>query len=80
MRAARKKGGFMAKDFRDNRRGCFVIAAIVAALLAALAYAILSTGTDPRSNGIAPSGGAAPPATGAAAPIPPEAGRHASKS
>jgi hypothetical protein len=70
----------VTRDAKDNKRGCFVIAAIVAALVAALAYAILSTGTDPRSNGIAPSGGAAPPATGAAAPIPPEAERHASKS
>lgn len=57
----------MAKDFRDNRRGCFIIAAIVAALLAALAYAILSTGEDPRSNGISPSG-SAPAAPAGAAP------------
>ena len=51
----------MTKDAKDNKRGCFVIGAIVAVLLAALAYAILSTGTDPRSNGITPSGTA--PAT-----------------
>jgi hypothetical protein len=69
----------MTTEFRQNRRGCFVIAAIVAALIAALAYSILSTGDDPRSNGIAPSGGASPPATGAAAPVPPEAARHAAK-
>lgn len=50
----------MTKDARDNKRGCFVIAALVAILVAALAYAILTTGTDPRSNGIEPSG--APPA------------------
>jgi hypothetical protein len=51
----------VTKDAKDNKRGCFVIGAIVAVLLAALAYAILSTGTDPRSNGITPSGTA--PAT-----------------
>ena len=55
----------MAKDFKDNRRGCFIIGAVVALLLAALAYGILSTGTDPRSNGIEPSG-APPPAPGGA--------------
>jgi sugar phosphate permease len=69
----------MTKDAKENRRGCFVIAAIVALLVAALAFAILRTGDDPRSNGIAPSGGASPPATGAAAPAPTEAVRHASK-
>jgi hypothetical protein len=68
----------MTRDAKDNRRGCFVIAAIVALLVAALAFAILRTGDDPRSNGIAPSGGAPPPASGAAAPVPPEAERHAS--
>jgi len=50
----------MTKDSKDNKRGCFVIAALVAILVAALAYAILTTGTDPRSNGIEPNG--APPA------------------
>jgi hypothetical protein len=55
----------MAKDFRENKRGCFIIAAIVAVLVAALAYGILSTGTDPRSNGIEPSG--SPPAAPAGA-------------
>ncbi|HEX8469006.1 MAG TPA: hypothetical protein VF620_14500 [Allosphingosinicella sp.] len=50
----------MTKDAKNNKRGCFIIAALVALLLAALAYGILSTGTDPRSNGIEPSG--APPA------------------
>jgi sugar phosphate permease len=70
----------VTQDFQTNRRGCFVIAAIVAILVAALAYAIVRTGDDPRSNGIAPSGGASPPPTGAAAPVPPEAVRHASKS
>ena len=68
----------MARDFRENRRGCFAIAAIVAVLVAALAFAILRTGDDPRSNGMAPSGGAAPPVTGAAAPAPIEAVRHRS--
>ena len=60
----------MAKDARDNRRGCFIIAALVAAIVAALAFAILRTGDDPRSNGITPSGAgpAAPAAAGAAAP------------
>ena len=50
----------MTKDAKDNERGCFVIGALVAILVAALAYAILTTGDDPRSNGIEPSG--APPA------------------
>ncbi len=50
----------MTKDAKDNKKGCFIIAALVALLVAALAYGILSTGTDPRSNGIEPSG--APPA------------------
>ena len=68
----------MTKDAKDNRRGCFIIAAIVAMLVGALAFAILRTGDDPRSNGIAPNGAGSPPATGAAAPVPPEAERHAS--
>jgi hypothetical protein len=50
----------MTKDAKDNKRGCFIIAALIALLVAALAYGVLSTGTDPRSNGIEPSG--APPA------------------
>ena len=50
----------MTKDAKDNRRGCFIMAAIVALAVAALAFAILRTGDDPRSNGIAPSG--SPPA------------------
>lgn len=50
----------MTKDAKHNKRGCFIIAALVALMVAALAYGILSTGTDPRSNGIEPSG--APPA------------------
>ncbi|HEX8240064.1 MAG TPA: hypothetical protein VF574_10040 [Allosphingosinicella sp.] len=50
----------MTKDAKENKRGCFIIAAVVAILMAALAYAILATGDDPRSNGIEPSG--APPA------------------
>jgi hypothetical protein len=61
----------MAKDFRQNRLGCFIIGAVVAVLIAALAGAILSTGDDPRSNGVTAS--PAPPATGAAAPVPPAA-------
>jgi hypothetical protein len=55
----------VTKDAKDNKRGCFIIAALVAIVVAALAYGILSTGTDPRSNGIEPSG--APPAAPAAA-------------
>ncbi|HEX8307894.1 MAG TPA: hypothetical protein VF645_05685 [Allosphingosinicella sp.] len=55
----------MTKDAKENKRGCFIIAALVALLLALLAYGILSTGTDPRSNGIEPSG--APPAAPAGA-------------
>ena len=56
----------MAKDFRDNRRGCFIIGAIVALVIAALAFAIIRTGDDPRSNGIAPSGTAPAPPPGEA--------------
>ena len=48
----------MAKDFKDNKRGCFIIAAVVAILLAALAWGILSTQDDPRSNGIVTPGSA----------------------
>ncbi|HEX8449449.1 MAG TPA: hypothetical protein VF652_07650, partial [Allosphingosinicella sp.] len=55
----------VTKDARDNKRGCIIVAAVVALLVALLAYAILSTGTDPRSNGIEPSG--APPAAPAGA-------------
>ena len=55
----------MTKDAKENKRGCFIIAVLVALLVAALAYAILSTGADPRSNGIEPSG--APPAAPAGA-------------
>jgi hypothetical protein len=56
----------MAKDFKENRRGCFVIGAIVALFIAALAFAILKTGNDPRSNGISPGGVQRAPATGSA--------------
>jgi hypothetical protein len=55
----------MTKDAKDNKRGCLIVAAVVALLVALLAYGILSTGTDPRSNGIEPSG--APPAAPAGA-------------
>ncbi|MGA9581437.1 MAG: hypothetical protein WBR13_05660 [Allosphingosinicella sp.] len=58
----------MAKDFRNNRRGCLVVAALAAAMIAALAYGIFWTGEDPRSNGIAPSGVQPAPAAGAASP------------
>lgn len=54
----------MTKDAKDNKRGCFIVALLVALVVAALAYAMLSTGTDPRSNGISPSGTA--PAVGPA--------------
>ena len=48
----------ITKDARDNKRGCFIIAAVVAVLLAALAWGILSTREDPRSNGIVTPGAA----------------------
>ncbi len=54
----------MTKDAKDNKRGCIVIAVLVVLVAAALAYGMLSTGTDPRSNGISPSGTA--PAVGPA--------------
>lgn len=57
----------MTKDAKDNKRGCFIVAALVAAMLAALAYGILRTGEDPRSNGISPSGVQPAPATGSVA-------------
>lgn len=57
----------MAKDFRENRRGCVIVALLVAAMIAALAYGILRTGEDPRSNGISPSGVQPAPAAGSAA-------------
>lgn len=57
----------MTKDAKDNKRGCFIIGALVAAMIAALAYGILRTGEDPRSNGISPSGVQPAPATGSAA-------------
>lgn len=40
----------MTRDAKDNKRGCFVFAAIVAALLAALAWGIATSGDDPRAN------------------------------
>jgi hypothetical protein len=55
----------MTKDAKENKRGCFIVAALVALLIAALAYGILSTGTDPRSNGIEPSGASPSPPVGA---------------
>lgn len=54
----------MTKDSKENKRGCFIFAAIGAALLAALAWGIASTGTDPRAN---VSGGV----KGATAPVDP---------
>ncbi|HEX8625332.1 MAG TPA: hypothetical protein VF782_09655 [Allosphingosinicella sp.] len=54
----------MTKDAKDNKRGCFVIVLLVVLVVAVLAYAMLATGTDPRSNGISPSGTA--PAVGPA--------------
>ncbi|HYW15495.1 MAG TPA: hypothetical protein VE891_04985 [Allosphingosinicella sp.] len=56
----------MSKVFKENKRGCFIMAALVALVIAALAYGILATGTDPRSNGIEPSGAspAAPAGSG----------------
>ena len=59
----------MTRDAKDNKRGCFIMAALVIAVIAALAFAILRTGEDPRSNGITPSGTApAAPAGGLAEP------------
>ena len=54
----------MTKDAKDNKRGCFVIAAIVAVLLAALAWGISTSEDDPRV-------GATRNAEGAVAPVDP---------
>ncbi|HEU0097138.1 MAG TPA: hypothetical protein VFQ67_00050 [Allosphingosinicella sp.] len=51
----------MTKDAKDNKRGCFIFAAVVAALLAALAWGIASSGDDPRSNVAAGARGATAP-------------------
>ena len=60
----------MTKDAKDNKRGCFVIGLVVAILVAALAWGILSTREDPRSNGIV-TPGEAPQAQ----PSPPDPGK-----
>lgn len=54
----------MTKDAKDNKRGCFIFAAIGAALLAAMAWGISSSDDDPRAN-------AAGGAKGATAPVDP---------
>lgn len=54
----------MTKDSKDNKRGCFVFAAIGAALLAAMAWGIAGSDEDPRA---APGGAA----KGATAPVDP---------
>ncbi|HEX8222264.1 MAG TPA: hypothetical protein VF605_00445 [Allosphingosinicella sp.] len=51
----------MTKDSKDNKRGCFIFSAIIAALLAALAWGIARTDDDPRSNGIVTPGAAPQP-------------------
>ncbi|HEX8620351.1 MAG TPA: hypothetical protein VF718_00095 [Allosphingosinicella sp.] len=54
----------MTKDSKDNRRGCFLFAAIGAVLLAALAWGVATSEDDPRAN----VGGGA---KGATAPVDP---------
>lgn len=61
----------MTKDAKDNRRGCFIVGALVAILLAALAWGIAGTDEDPRSNGIVTPGAA--PQAPAPAPSEPKA-------
>ena len=39
----------MTKDAKENKRGCFVIGAVVALLLVALAWAIIGSGDDPKT-------------------------------
>ncbi len=39
----------MTNNAKDNKRGCFVIAAIVAVLLAALAWGIIGSRDDPKT-------------------------------
>jgi hypothetical protein len=51
----------MTRDARDNKRGCFVFAAIGAALLAGLAWGITSSEDDPRANAAGAVGGATAP-------------------
>ena len=61
----------MTRDAKDNRRGCFVVGALVAALLAALAWGIASHDDDPRANGLVTPGAAPqPPPPPAAEPKP----------
>ena len=54
----------MTKDAKDNKRGCIVIAAIVALLTAALVWGIATSQEDPRV-------GATRNAEGAVAPVDP---------
>jgi hypothetical protein len=63
----------MAKDFRENRRGCFIVGAILLLVLAAFAWGMIDTGKDARSNPNADVKGAsipAPPAQAGSAPPP----------
>ena len=50
----------MTKDSKDNRRGCAVFAFVVAALIAALAWGILTSRDDSRA--VTDVRGSAPPA------------------
>ena len=49
----------MTKDARDNKRGCFVIGAIVALVLVALAWAIFASRDDSRTEVPGSDGGVA---------------------
>lgn len=49
----------MTKDAKDNKRGCFVIAAIVAIVLVALAWAIFASRDDSRTAVPGSDGGVA---------------------
>jgi hypothetical protein len=60
---------FLSRIARSNRRGCFIIAAVVALLVAALLYIGLRAGPQSGDNSVIPTLGAvtgrapAPPAS-----------------
>lgn len=60
----------MTKDARDNKRGCFVIGAIIVVLLVAFAWAIVGTDGNDRTAVPGADGGVAVDAGTGRAPPP----------